>query len=183
MFLQNEICCIEINIDETYTVGSADNRHYDITLNPGHYRQSDFPKTLSIHIDLYAKEYRIALIGPFHSYDSDCAVLEGEILTILQDDMITQIKVTNASVIRNVMIDCDGCNFAIYKVNKGYIIYGEIEITMLDFDLQKQWSFSGRDIFVSISDRKPFTIHENSICLYDFEDNYYEIDFDGKQII
>ena len=35
MILQNEICYIEINIDETDTVGSADNRHYDVTLNPG----------------------------------------------------------------------------------------------------------------------------------------------------
>lgn len=30
MILQNEICHIEINIDETYTVDSVDNRHYDV---------------------------------------------------------------------------------------------------------------------------------------------------------
>ena len=54
---------------------------------------------------------------------------------------------------------------------------------MLDLDFKKQWSFSGKDIFVSISNREPFTIRENLICLYDFENNYYEIDFNGKQII
>ena len=97
--------------------------------------------------------------------------------------MITQIKITDACIIRHVVLDCLGCNFAIYKVEKGYIIYGEIEITMLDLDLKKQWSFSGKDIFVSISNREPFTIRENLICLYDFENNYYEIDFNGKQII
>ena len=64
------------------------------------------------------------------------------------------------------------------KLKKGYIIYGEIEITMLDFNFEKQWSFSGKDIFASISGKEPFKILENSICLYDFEDNYYEIDFD-----
>ncbi len=42
MILQNEICHIQINIDETYTVDSVDNRHYDVTLNPEHYRQNDF---------------------------------------------------------------------------------------------------------------------------------------------
>lgn len=183
MILQYEKCQIEINIDETYTVGSADNRHYDVTLNPAHYRNNSLSKTLSIHIDLFSKEFQIALIGPYHSYDSDCAVLEEDILTVLQDDMVTQIKVTDASVVRNVMLDCFGCNFAIYKVKKGYIIYGEMEITMLDFELEKLWDFSGRDIFVSILNREPFTIHENSISLYDFGDNYYEIDFDGKQII
>ena len=44
MILQNEICHIVINIDETYTVDSADNRHYDVTLNPGDYGRSDFSK-------------------------------------------------------------------------------------------------------------------------------------------
>ena len=49
MILQNEICHIEISIDETYTVGSVDNRYYDVTLNPAHYRHNDLSKTLSIH--------------------------------------------------------------------------------------------------------------------------------------
>ena len=140
-------------------------------------------KTLSIHIGLYARELQVALIGPYHSYDLDCAVLQDDILTVLQDNMITQIKITDACIIRHVVLDCLGCNFAIYKVEKGYIIYGEIEITMLDLDFKKQWSFSGKDILVSISNREPFTIRENLICLYDFENNYYEIDFNGKQII
>ena len=100
-------------------------------------------KTLSIHIGLYAREFQVALIGPYHSYDLDCAVLQDDILTVLQDNMITQIKITDACIIRHVVLDCLGCNFAIYK----------------------------------------FTIRENLICLYDFENNYYEIDFNGKHII
>lgn len=183
MILQNEICHIEIDTDETYTIGSADNRRYDVILNPAHYCHNDRTKTLSIHIDLFSGEFQIALIGPYHSYDSDCAVLEGGTLTILQDNMITQIEIANASIIRSVMLDHSGYSFAIYKVEKGYIIYGEMEIMMLDFDFKKQWSFFGRDIFVSILNRKPFAIRENRICLYDFEDNYYEIDFNGKQIV
>ena len=93
MVLQNEICRIEINIDETYTVDSADNRHYDITLNPRDYRHNDFSKTLAIQIDLYSRKYQIALIGSYYSYESDCAILKDDILTILQDDMITQINI------------------------------------------------------------------------------------------
>ena len=98
MILQNEICHIEINIDETYTVDSVDNRHYDVTLNPEHYRHNDLSKTLSIHIGLYAREFQVALIGPYHSYDLDCAVLQDDILTVLQDNMITQIKITDAGL-------------------------------------------------------------------------------------
>ena len=82
MILQNEKCHIEIKIDETYTVDSVDNRHYDVTLNPEHYRHNDLSKTLSIHIGLYAREFQVALIGPYHSYDLDCAVL---IVCIMND--------------------------------------------------------------------------------------------------
>ena len=53
---------------------------------------------------------------------------------------------------------------------------------MLDFQFNKKWIFAGRDIFVSISEKKPFVLCENSIQLYDFEDNFYEINFEGQLI-
>lgn len=183
MILENEKCYIEIEVDKTYTIDSADNRHYDITMNPDLYRRSDLSKTLSIHIDLFFSDYRIALIGSYFSSISNCAILDGDILTILQDKMITQIRIMDAAIVRNRSIDCFGCTSGIYKIKQGYIIHGEIEIIMLDFDLNKKWSFSGKDVFVSTSNREPFILKEKAICLYDFDDNYYELDFDGKQIV
>ena len=38
------------------------------------------------------------------------------------------------------------------------------------------------DIFVSITNKTAFEIKTDRICLYDFYDNYYEIDFDGNMI-
>ena len=64
----------------------------------------------------------------------------------------------------------------------GYLIYGEIEILMLDFDFNLMWKFSGKDIFVSVTGKKAFELCEDSIKLYDFEDNFYEIDYDGNKI-
>lgn len=180
MVLENEKCCIEINIDETYTVDSTDNRPYDVVLNPCHFRKSDLSKTVSIHVDLFEHEFYIALIGPFYSYDFDCAVLDDEILTVLQDNTITQIRITDGALNRHIKFDCLGCNFAIYKIENGYIVYGEIEITMLDFDFIKKWSFCGKDIFVSATRKKSFEIRNHIICLYDFSDNYYEIDLNGN---
>lgn len=177
MVLENEKCCIKINIDETYTVDSMDNRHYDVVLNPCNYKRSDLSKTLSIHIDLFLHDYSIALIGPFYTYDSHCATLDNETLTVLQDNTITQLKITEGTIIRHVKFDCwFGCNDAIYKVEQGYVIVGEIEITMLDFDFTKKWSFVADNVVVSST----FKLQENSMCLYDIEDNYYEVDFDGN---
>ncbi len=74
MFLENNNCNIDIKIDETFTIDSADNRYYNIIHNPCHYKHNDFAKTLAIHIDLFSSEYSIALVGPFYTYDSDCAI-------------------------------------------------------------------------------------------------------------
>ena len=57
-----------------------------------------------------------------------------------------------------------------------------IEIIKLDDEFNTVWKFSGRDIFVSVSGKNAFELTEQSIKLYDFEDNFYEIDFDGKLI-
>ena len=182
MVLENDICVVEIDVDETYTLDSADNRYYDEVLNPSNYTRNDFTRTLAICIDTFSKHISIALIGSSLIGDFDCAVLDNNILTVLLDQEIVQINVTDASIVRHIKLDGSGCNFGIYKVEKGYIVYGETEITMLGFDFEKKRAFSGKDIFVSISGKLPFEIKKNSICLYDFENNYYEIDYEGNQI-
>lgn len=183
MLLQNEICNISISIDNTYSVESADNRYYDLILNPDKFKHNDFYKTMSIHIELLAEKISIALVGDYYSYDTDCAILDVDILTVLQNDKITQINIYDGTMILHKQFECLGCNFGIYKVKYGYIIYGEIEITMLDLEFNKVWSFSGRDIFVSRTNRKSFELCDNSIKLYDFEENYYEIGYDGNILV
>lgn len=182
MVLENTICNIKILVDDTYTVDSTDNQSYDLVINPQNFNHNDIYKTFSVHIDLFYKVIKIAVVGSFYSYDTNCAILDEEILTVLQDDTILQINVTDGSLLCCKKIVCFGCNYGIYKVKQGYIIYGEIEITMLDFEFNKIWVFSGKDIFVSLTKKKSFELGENSIKLYDFEDNFYEIDFSGNLI-
>lgn len=182
MKLKNKLCSVELTIDEEYTVQSSDNRHYDLELNPEGFKHSDLYKTLSIHIDLFNREINIALVGDIYYKDSDCAILEENILTILQNDAISRIDVNTGTLIQHKRLENFGCNFGIYKVMDGYLIYGEVYITMLDRNLNKKWAFGGRDIFVSQSNKNSFEIGEHSIKLYDWEDNFYEVDFDGKLI-
>ena len=45
------------------------------------------------------------------------------------------------------------------------------------------WDFGARDIFVRYHGKEPaFEMLPDRIRLYDFSDNYYEIDYDGKVI-
>ncbi len=182
MILQNDLCNINISIDETYTIGSVDNKPYDLVINPKHLKHYDMYKVFKLQIDLFYKMFVIALIGDFYIYSTDCAVLEEQVLTILQNNAIIQLDINDGTIRNFKELDNCGCNFGVYKIKKGYIIYGEVEITMLDFDFNKKWSFSGKDIFVSISNKNTFELCDNSIKLYDFEDNFYEIDFLGRLV-
>lgn len=182
MKLENKICNVEITIDSQYTVQSSDNKYYKLELNPSGYSHGSFYKTFSIHVNLFYKEYDIALIGNYYSYDADCAILNDNILTVMQGNSITQIDVQAEGMILHKEFDCFGCTFGIYSIKNGYIIYGEIEILKLDLNFDTVWSFSGRDIFVTQTPNAPFTLREDSIELYDWENNYYIIDFNGKQI-
>lgn len=88
MLLQNNICNIKITIDETYTLDSTDNKPYDVILNPHHFKRKNRYKTFSIQINLFYEVICVALVGDFYSYATDCAVLDHEILTILQNKTI-----------------------------------------------------------------------------------------------
>lgn len=80
-------------------------------------------------------------------------------------------------------IEMLGTLIAVYPYKNDYILYGELEIYRVSESMEILWDFSGRDIFVKCyGDQPTFQMKEDRICLYDFEDNYYEISYDGKII-
>ena len=182
MYLENELCKINIKIDENYTPEFGDNTKYNIVHNFKKYHQNDISTTFLIDIELNNEYKHIAVIGDTCSCSTNYAILEGEMLTILQDTFICQIRVTDEKLVSYIEFDSSESKFGIYKVKNSYLIYGEQEIIMLDSNLNKKWAFSGQDIFASRTDQKAFEICENCIKLYDWQGNYYEIDFDGKII-
>ena len=183
MYLKNEEFSVEIKLDSTYTINSADNPfHYDKILYARETFQNDYYKTLSIEVDNDIDIFKIALIGDYFSYDFDCAVLNDDILTVLQNQNLTSISLTDFTILKSVKLPENGTNYGIYRCKHGYLIYGEIQITMLDREFNVQWDFIGRDIFVTQNSNKPFAFNDKKIMLYDWENNYYELDYNGNLI-
>ena len=180
--LENDLCRIEIAVDESYSSGADFQSKYDTVINPNDLPPDDYSKAYSIGVTLRDRAYSVLLIGDCNCWDVNCAVIDDELLTILQGWDIVQFNVNTATVMRTVTLDTMAPNFEIYKVDSGYLIYGETNITMLNGKLETLWSFSGQDIIVSTSGKTPFEIKADRICLYDFEDNYYELDFNGNEI-
>ena len=100
----------------------------------------------------------------------------------LQNETFLQIDVIEGRIIETKPTDMFGSVFSLNKFGDDYIVHGEIEIARYDSDFNKRWSFSGKDIFASVTGRPAFEMTENSIKLYDFQDNYYEIDYNGKEV-
>jgi hypothetical protein len=179
--LQNEKYSVRITTAHTYIEESADNRSYDYILNPNKLGRNNMYRTLCISVT-GTKNAEIALVGDYYTSDIDCAILEDNILTVLQNDYISQIDLETVQIIAGYELDVLGTTFSIYRMSDGYLIYGEIEIIKLDNEFNVAWKFSGRDIFVSITDKNAFELTDRSIKVYDFEDNFYEIDFNGNLI-
>ena len=151
-------------------------------LDPKNLLQQSFYKVLLITVVLQDKNLQIALICDEYCVAKQCAVLEDTILTVLQHDMLVQMDVTSGSLVRHQDLEWFGCNFELHKLEKDYLIYGEECVVRLDHELNEKWRFSGTDIFVSASGKQPFELGHDSIRLYDFQDNFYEIDFSGQLI-
>jgi hypothetical protein len=181
--IENDYVKITIKQDKTYTIDSVDNKSYDILMNPFKYTRNDYTKAMEIVIqNEIFEEMRIALIGSLYGHESNCAVLKGRELVVLIDKDIFIININEYKLVKYKKIDCFGDNFAIYLVNNGYIIHGEMEVFKLDYELDKVWEFSGADIFVTQDDKLPFLIDGDRIKIYDWNGTYYEIDLNGKLI-
>ena len=182
MILKDELCVITISVNEHFSFNDPKNKKYDIVLNPEKYNAEDNIKVLELDVNLFKERRKIALVSFIGEPTGDIAVLEGTILTIIQDETFLQIDILESKIINEKPTDIFGSVFSLNKFGDDYIVHGEIEIARYNSNLNKLWSFSGRDIFASITGKKAFEMSDNSIKLYDFQDNYYEIDYEGKEI-
>jgi len=183
MKLTNNKCEVEVTLDENFNLNRTEHSNYDLVLNADKYTAQDFYRVLSLSVNLFYDKYKIALVGSGQSYPDDCAVLDDEVLTVVQDNRVVRLNLQNRTVVATYDCDLYGCAFGLYRAPDGYFIHGELEVARYDWDFNKKWGFSGRDIFVSSSNKQAFRLLSDRVCLYDFEDNYYEVDYDGNQLV
>ena len=182
MKLKNEFCAISISVNDRFSFDDPNNKQYDIIFNPQKYNYEDNVKVFELDVNVFKEQKKFAIISFVGDPEGDIAVLDGTVLTIIQDQGFLQIDIIKGEIINIKSTDIFGSVFSLNKFGEDYIVHGEIEITRYDSKFNKLWSFSGKDIFASVTGRTAFEMAENSIKLYDFQDNYYEIDYNGKEI-
>lgn len=183
MKLTNNKCAVEVTLDENFDLGSPDHRDYDLVLNVDGYNAQDFYGVLSLSVNLFREQYKVALVSSGQSYPDDCAVLDDVVLTVVQDNRVVRLDLQNRTLNATYDTNLYGCAFSLYSTPNGYFVHGELEVARYDKDFNKLWGFSGRDIFVSSNNKQAFRLLDDRVCLYDFEDNYYEVDYNSNQLL
>ena len=174
MRLENNTYQVEITVDTTYTIDSADNQYYDYVFNPEVKSHSNISKTFAIKVESLHQNFFAALIGSFYSYENDCAILEGDTLIVLQNHRITAINLKSIQIEKTINLDIFGVGYAIYPCSNGYLIYGELVVIMLNRNLDKLWEFGGKEIFTLCK------IEDDYIHLQDWDNTKYFLDMDGN---
>ena len=110
------------------------------------------------------------------------AAVNGDTLLIVQFDLLTLISLPEGQILQQKVIDCPGGCLGIYPLGEDWLIHAEDAIIRLDRKLQLLWHRCGADIFVSVDGGDSVTLTEDRILLRDFQDNHYELDFQGNLI-
>lgn len=74
-------------------------------------------------------------------------------------------------------------SFEIFKIDNGYIIHGELEITHIDNNGEIVWKNGGADIFVTPDGKDDFEIKEDYIKATDWGKRIYKWDYKGKEVL
>lgn len=172
--------CISINDEPDFDMYSSDNKIYDNVLVLT--KKTDYSRTISLEVEKGGMIKTAAFVIPYYTPRDDFYItLDDEHILFMFDNYICIFELSSIRIINSKLIEHSGTMFAIYPYKDEFIIYGEMEIFKINKELSVIWSFGGRDIFVTCnSDINPFTMKADRICLYDFSENYYEINYNGK---
>lgn len=177
IFNEYNIC-----IKETppYSLDSTDNKYYDSIII---LEENEFNKFIEIEVERCGDIRTVLMVVPFYTPIESFVAPHRDGLFMMLNDVLCVFSPDNAAVIKQIRINPMGIMFEVHQLEDDYILYGEMEIYRISQDLNVKWDFSGRDIFVSYQGNdSTFVMKQDRICLYDFENNYYEINFEGKLI-
>ena len=103
-------------------------------------------------------------------------------LTQILFKAIRQVDAQTGAVLRQVECPNMGGLIGICAIEGGFILHGETELFRYDGQLNRIWSFSGRDIFATLDGTKAFWIEKDTIHCRDWLGWHYVLDLDGKLI-
>jgi len=139
-----------------------------------------------IGIRIYENEEpigKVLLVADTYNVLSEKGILlDNDRLLIACGNEVFCILLPTLELLWHTQVDMATC-FQIVAYQDDYITHGEVEISRLNKQGEILWQFSGKDIFVSPTERTPaFKITPQGIDLVDFNYEEYHINYEGKLI-
>lgn len=182
MTLENTRFRVKIEIEETYTVGSADNRlRCDVIHNPLGFSRGSMVKAYDIHVRSAEGERETIVVGS--SYYIPNFLLVDDLLAMTIVDKLVILRLEDCEIVQviefepNYLLD-------IFPWLDGYILWGELDVVKLDAAFAPVWSFSARDMLVDVNVPvgESLILQDDRIIVRDFLEYRYEVDRNGKLI-
>ncbi|MET3027613.1 hypothetical protein ABXT06_13115 [Flavobacterium sp. UW10123] len=174
---------IEVIDDENHTLNSTKNLHQYKTV---YCEENEFRSNSKHGIIIKANGIEISSLiihefGGATTISDDSFIIEDDKIWIRICNKIYCFSIPTLGLIWHKEFDF-ATNFSFHKLEEDFIIYGEIEIFRITKNGEILWRFSGRDIWVNLEGKNPFSIESDKIRLFDFESNEYVLDFNGKEL-
>jgi len=108
-------------------------------------------------------------------------IIENEQILICCSDSVFCLELPTLNLKWKIKPD-EITSFRIFKINNGYIVHGELQITRIDNEGKIIWKQGGADIFVNPNGKDDLEINDDFIKAVDWENRVYKWDLDGKEI-
>ena len=176
---------ISIFSDPTYSAGSADNvnsyrRHYD---GPG---ASEYRNCVQYGVRVTRSEMEInscmlRYFGGGTIPDAHSVLLDGNQLVICMGNYLLCLLLPELELAWQTQVD-EACCFQVFQMERDYLTHGELSVRRVNSKGNMIWEFTGADIFVKPDGSACVSVDDKSIHLKDWQDNTYELSFDGNII-
>lgn len=174
---KNEKYEIKITEAATYTIDSTDNKFYDRCIVV---QEKDY---CCYEMEVFNYETwevnKIIVVCPYYTKIFDnSAILQDHCFYVVLGDTILELDLIDYSYKIHEITKPFGVYYEIYPCNCGFLIYGEIELLLLDYEWKECWRYSTADILYG---EDVLHIDEDRIWFADLEGNYHEVDMNGRQ--
>lgn len=173
--------------DKNYNLNSTDNIHqYQKVYYKGKNQEDGFSPTSKHAVRIRESGIEISSViiceaGGATGIFDDSFIIEDDKIWIRVSNTVYCLEFPSLDIIWHKEFDF-ATNFSFHKLEEDFIIYGEVEIFRITKKGEIIWRFGGRDIWINLEGKNPFSIESNKIRLFDFQSNEYVLDFDGNVI-
>ena len=145
--------------------------------------KASYPPQIAVYLYEAEEELNHILLsgaGTANVISEKNTLLNQDQLLVACGNIVFCLLLPTLELLWHTQVDMATC-FEIVPYQDDYITHGEVEISRLNKQGEILWQFSGKDIFVSPTERTPsFTLTPKGIHLIDFNYHEYHIDFNGK---